>query len=607
MMLTERERRALLPPEGITVSEWADRYRVLVSRTSKEPGPWRTERTPYLRQIMDSFCDPDVEEIVLCAAAQVGKTEAIFNMLGYAIHQDPGPALVVYPTQDIAEGVSRNRIQPMIDASPALRERKSPSAFEFQLLEMKFDTMTLYLGWSNSPAVLSSRPIRYLFLDEVDKYPPFSGKEADPIALAKKRTTTYQSFRKVVYVSTPTLEEGNIWRQLMSCNVIYRYQVPCPFCGHYQFLEFEQVRWPKNCRDPEEVRELAWYECESCGNAISEAQKATMLIRGKWTIFNEKSQKRRKIGFHLSALYSPFVAWGELAAEFLEAKDDPALLMDFINSRLAEPWKEIVERRKEDDVLSLKGSLDPGVVPKDAVALTAGVDTQHDGFYYVVHAWMNDLRTWLIRYGFAHNWDELALVIWASLYRLEDSDLAIPIARVFIDSGGDRTGEVYDWVRRNGQGICYPIKGMSFKSGVPFKESVIDKFPGSNKPIPGGLRLVHIDTNHYKDRINQMLKDPNKWQLHKMTGIDYAIQMVAEEKRRVRRGTRYVEEWVRLHKQNHYLDATVYAFAAADHLQVQYLRPISADLPPQETKARPNRPSRRAYAGWLERRSGWLR
>lgn len=613
MNLTEREKRVLQLPEGITVSEWADRYRVLVPRSSKEPGPWRTERTPYLRTIMDTFCDTEVEEIVFCAAAQLGKTEAEINFIGYVIHQDPGPLLFVFPTQDIAEGFSRNRLQPSIDACSVLRDRKTSNAFDFQLLEMKFQSMTVFLGWSNSPAVLSSRPIRYLILDEIDKYPPFSGKEADPIALAKKRTSTYtKSFKKIIYTSTPTLETGNIWRQLQSCNVIYRYAVPCPYCGEYQFLYFQNIKWPKEEKDPETIRDIAWYECEKCHAHIKESEKQEMLLQGKWEIVEEKSTKRRKVGFHLSGLYSPFVTWGEIAAEFLEAKDDPALLMDFVNSRLAEPWKEVIEKRKEEEILCLRGNLDPGVVPPQAVALTAGVDTQEDGFYYVIHAWANDLdlTTWMIRYGFAHNWEELELILFYSAYRLDDK--TIPIMRAFIDSGGHRTDEVYEWVRRNSRGIVYAIKGMSTKtSGVPFRESIIDKYPGKNKPIPGGLRLILINTDYYKDAINRKLQIESgrsgSWNLHKATGIDYATQMIAEEKRRIRKGLRYYEEWVQVGTQNHYLDASVYAFCAADHLQVRYLQPIITESPPQQIQQIIQQQRRPLKNSWLSRRPGWLR
>ena len=605
--LTEREKRALEPPEGLTVSEWAEKYRVLDKRASKEPGPWRNERAPYLRAVMDAFCDHDVEEIILCFAAQSGKTEAIFNMIGYAIDQDPGPAMVVFPTEDICAYVSRNRIQPMIEASPKLKARRTPVAADFQIYEMKFETCTLYLAWSNSPAQLASKPVRYLFMDEVDKFPPFSGKEADPIALAEKRTTSYYGFHKIVLSSTPTVEEGNIWKRLNRCDVIYRYAVPCPHCGEYQFLEFQNLKWEG--KTPEDVLENTWYECEYCGGVITELHKPSLLERGRWEKVEEKGKNRRKVGFHLSALYSPFLPWGKIAAEFLEAKDDPSKLMDFVNSRLAEPFKEVVTKRKEEDVLKWKVDLPPGVAPEETRAILGAVDVQENGFYYTIYAFPG-LDSYLIRYGFVGTWEELETVFFLSEYAIKGCERKFPVFRVFIDSGA-RTAEVYEWCRKFYPRV-FPVKGASNKMAAPFKESEIERPPGAKgKRWLSTLRLILINTDYYKEEIHRRLEFGGLF-LHNETGADFALQLIAEEKRKVRKGNRYVEEWVRVNRANHYLDCTVYALACADHIGVRYLKPLT-----EVSKKSPPKPSSesgksflgdiRKRSGWLERKKGWLK
>ena len=572
----ERIGNIFTPPDNMTVSEWADKYRVLDSRSSKMPGQWKTARVPYLREIMDSINRDEVEEIVVCAGVQSGKTETLFNFLGWAIHQTTFPIMIVYPTQDIAESISKNRIQPMIEKS-ILKDYMTDTAADFTKLEMKFKTTTVYFAWSNSPAMLASKPVCYLLFDEVDKYPSFSGREADPISLAKKRTTTFRGLRKILYVSTPTLNTGNIWKQLQSCNVIYRYYVPCPKCGHYQKLEFENIKWDSN--DIEIIRDTAYYECEKCGYHIEELKKNDIIAKGKWVEDEINSKKRRKIGFHLSALYSPFVSFGEIAAEFLEAKDDPAKLMDFVNSRLAQPWAETIERKNEDDILKLRVNYEPGIIPKDTVALTMGIDTQKDGFYYVVHAWANDYTTLMTRYGYVATKDELAAIIFQSRYKVDGLDLQIPIIRAFMDSGGNRTAEVYEFCRQFGGDILIPIKGMSIRSGVPQKEGIIDKYPDTNKPIPGGLRLVSIDTEYYKDAIYRKMQIEDgkrgRWNVHNEIKPDYIVQMTAEEKRRIRNGNKYVEKWVQTRKDNHLLDCSVYAFAAADHIGVRFMQEVT--------------------------------
>ncbi len=230
-------------PEKITVSEWADRYRRLDVKTSAEPGQWSTERTPYLKGVMDAFTDPYVDEITVMAASQVGKTEGMYNMLGYIIDQDPGPTLMVLPRADDARSVSYNRVKPMIDSSPVLSQYLPQNQDEITKLEYHFDRMILYFAGSNSPADLASRPIRYLFLDEVDKYPRFSGREADPIKLASERQKTFWN-KKTVKVSTPTTREGYIFREYDKSDQ-RRFYVPCPHCGKKQVLVFGQIKWPK--------------------------------------------------------------------------------------------------------------------------------------------------------------------------------------------------------------------------------------------------------------------------------------------------------------------------------------------------------------------------
>lgn len=159
--VTEYQKEALKflqPPEDITVSEWADKYRVLDAKTSAMPGPWRTEHTPYLKGIMDEFNNYETEEIVYVKPTQVGGTECLQNMVGYIVQQDPAPTMIVYPTDTLAKSISENRLQPMFKAAPELRKRFDENS---QLQELQFDGMYLTLAGSNSPSSLASKAIRY--------------------------------------------------------------------------------------------------------------------------------------------------------------------------------------------------------------------------------------------------------------------------------------------------------------------------------------------------------------------------------------------------------------------------------------------------------------
>lgn len=204
--------RALLslrPAERLPVSKWAEKWRVLPD-TNAIPGPFRNSVTPYLAEIMDAFSNEDVERIVFVKPTQVGGTTALENMLASAIDQDPAPTMIVYPSKELAERTVEAKLEPMIRQCKPLAAKYREA--ESQKLKLKFETMFVFLSGANSPASLSSTPIRYLFLDEVDKFPGASKKEADPVSLAIERTKTYTTNRKIFMASTPTLKSGHIWK-----------------------------------------------------------------------------------------------------------------------------------------------------------------------------------------------------------------------------------------------------------------------------------------------------------------------------------------------------------------------------------------------------------
>ena len=303
---TDYQRKALqslMPPEDLTVSEWAEKYRMLDSKTSALPGPWRNAMTPYLVSVMDALLDYETEEIVLCKSAQLGGTEAILNALGYIIQQDPSPTLVVYPSDVLAESIAKNRIVPMVLASPSLRERYQ--ALESKKLELQFDGMYLSLVGSNSPSNLASKAIRFLFLDEVDKYPGASTKEADPVSLARERTKTFQN-RKIFITSTPTITTGHVWKALQGCDVEKHYFVPCPHCGEMIEFKWANLKFPgdEGMRYADRA-EMAHYVCPVCKGLITDQHKGQMLRLGEWRTVKQNTAYSRRVGFWINTLYSP--------------------------------------------------------------------------------------------------------------------------------------------------------------------------------------------------------------------------------------------------------------------------------------------------------------
>jgi len=584
-------------PVKMTVSEWADKFRRLDVKTSAEPGQWSTSRTPYLKGIMDAFTDPYVDEITVMAASQVGKTEAMYNMLGFIIDQDPGPTLMVSPRADDARSVSYNRIKPMIDASPVLNRYLPANMDDITKLEYHFDRMILYFAGSNSPADLASRPIRYLFLDEVDKYPKFSGREADPIKLASERQKTFWN-KKTVKVSTPTTREGYIFREYDKSDQ-RRFYVPCPHCGKHQVFGFGQIKWRKEESSPERIKNnrLAWYECIDCKKRIDDVHKQKMMLAGEWR--PEKDEPNRNRGFWVSSLYSPWLTWSDIASEFLKSKDYVELLMNFVNSWLAEVWEEKIEETTVDKVRNLARDYDQGVVPDDVLVLTAGVDVQKDHFYYVIRGWGYYEESWLIRAERVEYWQDIEDCLFKTEYRRVSSAETLGVYMTCVDSGF-RTDEVYRFCR-SWQDKTKAVKGLEEITGGRFyRANKIDINSRTGAVIPGGLVLWNLNVTQYKDKINRLVtsQNPCKWHIFKNPADDYLAQFTSEHKVLIRNRTtgKAKEVWQKKKEAaaNHYLDAEVYALAAADIIRALNMR--------REDTPRVHQP-----AGEEHGRGSWLR
>lgn len=602
---TEKERDAWKRPERISVSEWADQYRYLNPITSAEPGRWRTVRTPYLRGVMDAFTDPYVEEITVMAASQVGKTESMYNMLAFIIDQDPGPTLMVSPRENDAKSISTNRVLPMIQGSPALSRHLPVCVDDVTKLEYRMDKMILYFAGSNSPADLASRPIRYLFLDEIDKYPKFSGREADPIKLASERQKTFWN-RKTVKVSTPTTREGYIHREYGKSDQ-RKYYVPCPHCGHYQVLVFTQIKWSKQEQSAEKIKNerLAWYECAECKERIEDYQKPKMLEEGKWLSQNNIKSKHR--GFWINSLYSPWLTWSDIAAEFLKSKDFIELLMNFVNSWLAEVWEEKIEETTVDKVRNHAREYEEGFVPEGVIVLTAGVDVQKDHFYYVIRGWGYEEQSWLIRCGRVEYWEDIVETLFKTEYKRISKLDTLPVYMTCVDSGY-KTDEVYHFCRQ-WHDRAKAVKGHEeLTDGRFYRASKIDINSRTGSVIKNGLVLWNLNITQYKDKINRLVasSDPVKWHLFNNPHEEYLLQFTAEHKVLVRnRNTGKAKEVWQLKRSsiaNHYLDAEVYALAAADIIRALNIRKDDATKIHQQSMVQEH-----SRSAWIRKREGaWL-
>lgn len=594
--------RQLQPPENLTVSEWAEKYRMLDSKTSAMPGPWRNEKTPYLREIMDEFINYDTEEIIFCKPSQVGGTEAMQNMLGYVIQQDPSPTLIVYPTDTLAESISKNRLEPMIRASKPLRKLYNEN--ESSKLELQFDGMYLSLNGANSPSALASKAIKYLFLDEVDKYPGASKKEADPIRLARERTKTFTNQRKIYMTSTPTLQTGHIWQALQGADIEKHYFVPCPHCGEYIELKFSNLRFPSgDDLDNSERADMAVYVCQECGCKITDQDRDNMIRYGEWREVRRNTKASKKVAFWINTLYSPFVRFSEIVKEFLDSKDNPDLLQNFVNSWLAEPWEDTKLKTDADMVMERQTDLPQLVVPSWARYLTAGVDVQETCLYWTIRAWGPYITSQNIAHGQALSFQDIESTM--NTPYLTESGEQVIVSLCLIDSGYD-ADSTYDFCATNSE-WAMPVKGASNPMMSHFKTSKINKVDSKAY----GMNLVLVDGDKYKDMIaSRMRKDNGKgaWMVYEGCDREYAEQVTSEHKVNEKSGSRIVQRWRPKHSHidNHYLDCEVYSLAAADilgvrmlHLQVEAERKEQLQRQQEERQETPEENWIRANEQWV--------
>lgn len=591
----------LTPPEDISVSEWAEKNRMLDAKTSAIPGPWRNSMTPYLIEIMDEFCNYETEEIVFCKPSQIGGSEAMLNMIGYVIQQDPSPTMIVYPTDTLAESISENRIKPMLKSSPSLK--KLFREYDSKKLELQFDGMYIPLTGSNSPGDLASYAIKYLFLDEVDKFPGSSKKEAEPISLARERTKTFAN-RKIYLTSTPTIRTGHIWKALEECDIEKHYFVPCPHCGEMIELKFKQLRWPEESDDltMSDRADQAVYICQECGCVITDQHKDAMLRGGEWRVIRESNKHHAKVGFWINTLYSPFVRFSEIVMEFLKSKDDPEKLQNFVNSWLGEVWEDTKLKTSSETVMERQTDLPEFAVPEWARLLTGGVDVQETSMYWTIRAWGNYLTSQNICHGQALSWQDIERVM--NLPYQNDSGDQLVVALCLIDSGYD-ADSTYDFCSNNSD-WALPVKGSSHPMMSHFKLSKINK-PDSRAY---GMNLVLVDGDKYKDMVAARMRKKNgngSWMVYQGCDQEYAEQVTAEHKVNVKSGSRVTQHWVpkHSHADNHYLDAEVYALAAADIMGVRSMHLLEEEQA-QEKQPRQQQEPKSPEEEWIKANDQWL-
>ena len=400
----------------MSVDEWAERFRVLPP-TSAEPGRWRTDRTPYLAEPMQCLSSSSpVERVVIMAAAQVGKTEVGLNLMGSVIQLTPGLMLFVAPTTEAARRMVRTRVDPLLEATPELRERiVTPGprkAGNSSFLKAYPGGSIAFVG-ANSGVGLRSTPARFIVLDEIDAYPFDAGGEGDPVQLAIARTATFRGRRKILMMSTPTLAGVSRIERAYSESDMRKLFWLCRSCGSRELFAWSSVHWPEG--DPSR----AHIACTSCGCVVEEREKPALLAEAEWRA--TAPGDGRTAGFHVPGTASPFVTWAELATDFLAAKKSAESLQVFVNTGLGEPFEDRETAPLSADTLAARGiECDPAwteELPDQVVAITCGADIQADRIECEFVGWGRDERSFSIDYAVIHG-DTALPDVWNAFDRL---------------------------------------------------------------------------------------------------------------------------------------------------------------------------------------------
>lgn len=564
-------RRRVELPEQIRVSEWAAKHRRVTDGAHE--GPWRHEYAPHLVHIMDRFGEPWVREIWFCGVEQSGKTNVMLNCLGWALDCDPGNVFYLMPTEDTAAKITGGKIKPMLAASRRLARLQSSRQDDTSLARIRLrHGATIFPAHANSASSMASWAAKHCFGDEVDKYPPMAGKEADPITLIKKRNRTYRGRYKRFFASTPAgrfIQAG-----VRSCHQVWEARERCPHCQQLVRLTADNLVLEAEATPETVERDGCQVSCPACGAVWTESERLQAIRTGRWVATKGGDLTRpERVGYWHRAWDCLDIPLAEIAAACLRSKHgDLAAKTAWANGYEAEDYEHQQQDRLTETILRLRDDAWPrGLAPRDPASVVIVADTQKHGFFYQVWA-IGQPPEWapvLVDHGFLEEFDHLANL--AAREWMDADGQPHQAKAAFIDSGGgtdphrpkhSRTTAVYEFCRRNP--LWKPLKGQRRQTKT-WTVSRQDHYPsrsGKKIPIPGGLNLYLLDVTHYKNDLAHKLliepHDPGAIRLHAEVGEDFAQQLCAE----------YQDEhgWWECprNKPNHHWDCAVYLRAAID-------------------------------------------
>jgi phage terminase large subunit GpA-like protein len=574
---------ALQPPLDLTVSEWADAERQLTRRSSSEPGQWRTDRVPFLKEPMDLLSPRErrIRRVVLIFGSQSGaKTECGLNWIGRTIALDPAPTLVMFPTESFAKRQIRQRLTPLFNDTPAVAAKslssKSRDAANAMFLKEFEGDMLLSIIGGNSGSAAQGMPAQNLWVDEASSLPLEIDDKGDPIENAEARQTNFPD-RKTLLTSTPGSRGAcRITWEFETRSDRRRYSMLMPCCGGHAVIEWQHMVWDTS--DGE-----VFIQCPLCDERVSQHHKTSMLAGGIWTPTAKGDGETA--GFHLPGWYAPYgwLSWEKIRDEFLRAKGDPLLLKGWVNKRAAEAWEdESLARVTADGLMARVGGYGHGTCPAGVLAVVMAVDVQDTWLEVSVWGYGRGEEAWRIWHqkidgdpGQDDVWEQVTSIREIPWPR--EGGGTMKALHCAVDTGGHFTGEAYDYCRQHSREGVVAIKGSSSRSapvlGKPSKQDVTVR----GRTIRNGVTLYMLGTHALKRTIYSRLKveeqGPGFVHFDDATTDEYLQGLTCE-----RLQPRYVKgfqvlEWVKPNgARNEPLDLAVYCLAMLELLKRRYNR-----------------------------------
>lgn len=566
----------------VPVSEWADDYRVLTQESSAEVGRFKTSRTPYLKEVMDALSYNSIyQEVIFLKGSQIGASESGLNFLAYIVDQCPGSILIVQPSVDLAKKFSKQRVRHLIEKTPAIKDKFFKNAKgSKEILQKDFEGGSMILTGANSSTGLSSMPIKFLFCDEIDRYPDDVDGEGSPLKLATTRTNTFAK-RKIYFVSTPTIRGQSKIETEYENTDQRKYFIPCPHCDHYQLITWAKIKWDKGF--PESV----YMECEACKDKILEHHKQLFLKKGKWVATNPSFRNPKRVGFFISALYSPYgwYSWEQAVRDFIDANKDgeKTKLKTFVNTVLGESWAEETQKSDWRSLYDKREVYKQGFVHRSVKFITAGVDIQKDRIEMQVIGWNENKEGYSIEYSiFRGDTGALSNPVWGDLrqalfktYFCEENGVTHELLLAMVDSGYN-THTVYEFVKQFSSRRVVAIKGQDdLRQMMGIGKAVDVKTNG--RPSRRGLKIFPIGVNVIKEQVYSCLNipKPTESEIEELGGYpsgylhfpeydeEFFKQLASEAQvEKFVRG-RKTHAWVKFYERNEALDTLVMARAAA--------------------------------------------